>query len=331
MNYRKSYEIGHLPISIVSTNQALLEAVGGWMQDYETESNGRLVHAMRFTLIGYANNERISYLIPEEARPIHENEYAQYFTFRHLWIVKYRTAGYIVINRSSNKATALVYYKYIMESPAHLEDFMHPIVELLRHNGLYAHHAAAVSNEDGGLLLLGKSGQGKTTLSIDLLSHGFDFLADDRCLIKEDDQGFEALSLYEPARFFSANIGHIPKLSRLEDMPMLPNGKNFVDLKAYYPGRIIRSTPLKGLLFPHWSPNEESRIEPLTTAQAIIDLLPLTMVCFDPSTSKAHFEFSSRMVRSIPSARIVLGGDRENWHKLALEYLKTMKETTVTK
>lgn len=322
------FVIGHANISVKSKNLELLDLVGHWMQEFEVQHSITSAPHIQLTLIAYESNERIPYILPKEAVLLHKNECTEYYEYRRLWIVVLQSAT-MIINRSNNKILAFVHYKDL-KTPQYLEDFMHPVMELLRQNGVYAHHAAAVSLNGRGLLIVGKSGQGKTTLSVDLLSNGFDFLADDRCFLREGEQGVEVIGFYEPIRYFSDNVKHIHSIeeaTRNQNLPRLSNDKSQLDLSLIYRNRIIDKSTLAGLVFPQYSPQETtSRVEKIPSGESLITLLPLTMVCFDRETSKTHFKFTAKLVATVPSIKLIMGQDHERWHILIKEYLDSIPD-----
>jgi hypothetical protein len=67
-----------------------------------------------------------------------------------------------------------------------LRRMLQPVfTHLLAWQGHYVLHAAAVRREGAGYLVLGESGQGKSTLALAALEHGWDVLADDLVSVSE--------------------------------------------------------------------------------------------------------------------------------------------------
>lgn len=325
-NRHRTFQIGRATVRMTARDPHLLRLVGDWLRGFEIPGATRNACTVRLTLVGFAVNDRISFRLPEGSELLYRNDYTRYYGYRDLWIILLQSAT-VIINRRLGRMTALVHTKDL-ERMKYLEDFMHPLVELLRQNGVYAHHAAAVSEGGRGLLLLGKSGQGKTTMSVDLLSRGFDFLADDRCFLQEDGDGWEAFGYYEPIRYYPVNVAHIPRISEASRNPVLPRlsgGKDQLDLTSLYPERIIRQSRIHALVFPHYDPEEAaSRLEPMSKGEALITLLPLTMVCFDRTTSQSHFDFCTRLTMRLPCVRLVMGRDKDNWSKLIRRFLASL-------
>lgn len=95
----------------------------------------------------------------------------------------------------------------------------------------YSLHASAVGWKGKALLFMGRSGQGKSTLSTDLSALGADFLGDDIVFVYRDGGGIRLASL-----LFDA------KLHEESDRK-----KNFVDIIERYGGNVIESLPLSGM------------------------------------------------------------------------------------
>jgi len=316
----KFFKIAHVNVSFRVNHTELFKFIHRWMKDFEVSPVKKHEKCIQVTLRHYEQDQPLPYKIPAQAKQTHQNESATYYTYRNLWIVDFTEAGIMIVNRSTLKILGLVYSHIVLESLWNLEIFMHPLYELMRQEGLYAHHAAAVCYEEFGLLLLGKSGQGKSTLSIDLLDKGFSFLADDRCFLVNQGENIEVIGFYEPAKLFASNVNHIQKLNPITQ-EFNTDKKKPLDVRLYYPEKMRPTSLLNAIVFPHWSPNEKSRIENVSPGKTLLELLPLTMVCLDVATCKAHFQFSGELVNRIPAIRLIMGSDRENWHPLLLDFI----------
>jgi hypothetical protein len=318
---RTTFKIGPVGIEIHSRHRPLLDLASHWMDMFRVPPDMIAERPIKLTLIGYDTGRKLPFQIPAQAEITFENESVTYYRCRNLWIAEFNGTGILIVNRASLKMTGFVYHRKIIESTWHFEDFMHPLYELMRGQELYPHHAAAVSDDGYGFLLVGKSGRGKTSLSLDLIHNGFHFLADDRCFVYERGESLHMIGFYEPFKVFASNVAHIPALRDLQRASSTARSadKEPLDIRSHYPGSMQLTSEVNGLIFPCWSPDEKSRLEPLSPGQALVELLPLTLVCFDPASTKAHFEFSGRLVQRLPAARLVMGNDRENWHRLVRE------------
>lgn len=64
---------------------------------------------------------------------------------------------------------------------------------LLQQRGYLVLHGAAIVGEKGAAVILGNSGDGKSTLCAQLVQQGYRILGDDKCAVRFDDEAFYAL------------------------------------------------------------------------------------------------------------------------------------------
>lgn len=327
MNHNKldfrCFQIGHVNLRFCSSNIQLLELIRKWLIEFEIHHAERPNDEINISLICLQNEQKAPFALPEKLHPVFVNLDTSYYTYKNLWIAKFDKLGTMIVNRQSSKILGFTYTNLLQESPWNLEHYLHPVFELIRQKKLYPHHAAAVSYQGYGLLLAGKSGQGKTTLSIDLLNKGFDYLSDDSCFLRESATGeyIDMIGFYEPFKVFVSNIEHIEMFKDLKTSTTFQDQKVLVQMTDFYQNQKKSQCVLKSIVFPQWSPADKSKLEILSPAESLIELLPLTLVCFEPNSSKAHFEFTSKLVSQVPSIRLYLGYDRESWHKLIREFI----------
>ena len=82
--------------------------------------------------------------------------------------------------------------------------------------GLTSLHCACVAWRDSGLLLVGDSGTGKSTLSLALAQAGLDFLSDDRTLVSEERGKLRAWAFSREMKQRVEAIDHFPALRDVE-------------------------------------------------------------------------------------------------------------------
>jgi hypothetical protein len=111
-------------------------------------------------------------------------------------VISYRTGSACVrIHRDTEGAKSLALHQFLPIS----------IAELLRTSSVYAVHAAAIVRGGRALLLLGNSGDGKSTLAWRASQLGFRVLADDGLLLRARGSHVEASPFY---REFSVEPSH---------------------------------------------------------------------------------------------------------------------------
>ena len=316
------YRIADIRFRVETAHDRLHERLTAWLADYALPDGDPEAPGLVLTLHGYGEEDPLPAL-PEGALYLFASEDIRYYDADGRWVVAYPDGGLMIVDRASGRLTGHARAERLLSSVRTFEIFIHPLYELFRHRGLYPFHAASVALDDRGVLLLGRSGRGKSTLTADLVASGFGFLSDDRCFIRESEDRYEMFAHYEPFKLFARNVSHIPPLGGSEEMAEASAKKRGLDIRRYYPDQARLASPLSCIVFPFWTPGEASRLEPMAPGRALIETLPLTLVCFDPDTGKTQFGFAGRLLRNVPAWRLVMGDDRHNWHKLVRESLGT--------
>jgi len=176
--------------------------------------------------------------------------------------------AYYILNKGSSFGLCAVIVDdrmYTVEEPddligyAYMKIMDSALSRVLSH---YLFHAAALSFNDKGIILPATSRSGKTTLTLELIKRGFNFLSDDVAAISKSDR------LLYP---FPKGIGMLPstlelypeaELDSLGSLPMIGGGeKKLLDIGAIYPGRIGGACQVKYLVFLGFEPEIKREIK----------------------------------------------------------------------
>lgn len=140
----------------------------------------------------------------------------------------------------------------------------------IQHNladGYLLCHAAGVARNDHGLAMAGVAGAGKSTLALDLLAAGCDYVSNDRLLVRRAaDNRLEMLGVPKLPRINPGTILHNPRLhgmlspgelQRFAAMPTqeLWNLEQKYDAdvaRCFDPGRIRLHAPLTAVVLLNW-------------------------------------------------------------------------------
>jgi hypothetical protein len=154
------------------------------------------------------------------------------------------------------------------------EFFLLSFLAILRPLGRYGLHANGLLNDGIGYLIVGDSGNGKTTLSLALVREGWGFLSDDVLTLQETQQGIKALAL---RRGFSCTMQtalRYPEFkSMVDEAPSFLNGKKLVDISQEYPDSFYQSCFPSVLLFPKITDELHSRLVRIDPTQSVVGLL----------------------------------------------------------
>jgi HprK-related kinase A len=143
----------------------------------------------------------------------------------------------------------------------------------------YLVHAAAVSRRGAGAILAGRPGQGKTTLAAGLLARGWSYFSDEFALI---DPLTRQLTAYPKTLCIkSGALGALRGVGLpVDDPPVFEKaGKGpvaLLDPLAVRAGAIAPPCPVRLVLFPEYTPGAQPRLEPISRARAVYELIQVS-------------------------------------------------------
>ena len=188
------------------------------------------------------------------------------------------------------------------------EFFLLGLLMLLRPRGLYGLHACGVQRGGVGALLVGSSGAGKTTTTLNLLRSGWSYLSDDAILLQEQDDGVEALAF---RRGFSCTPETLKRLGHPETVPESgafgdPSGKRQLTGAEY--DFVSRCRPTL-LLFPRRGA-KKTRLSPLAPPLALVELCRHSAgIMTDQAVSRGQLELLKKLVQNAQSFELALAPD----------------------
>ncbi len=184
----------------------------------------------------------------------------------------------------------------------------------LRRSGLYdLHSAGAVEPQSGrGILLVGDSNSGKSTLTLRLALAGWSYLSDDLILLDENSDGIYARGL---RRIFSVSAAtltgcHIPRLEEALGTPVNsdPN-KRRLDPTIIFPDGYAPLCKPQMIYFPEISDAAETRVEALGQAEVVMRLLQIYPWASFDTTAREYLRFLSRLVNQTRAYVLRAGRD----------------------
>lgn len=159
-------------------------------------------------------------------------------------------------------------------------------------------HAGAVGNQSGAVLIVGKSGSGKSTTSLSALAHGLDYLGDDYVIV-EPGKNPKIHALSTTAKV-SANRVEELGLEQSDSYTLGVSDdedKRVVYLENFR-DQIARERPLRAIIHPSISPTGP-RIEPMRKIAMLKALAPSTLFQI-PVNREALFARLRDVVNSMP-------------------------------
>jgi hypothetical protein len=180
----------------------------------------------------------------------------------------------------------------------------------LRTEGYLQLHGAAVGTDEGGVLVVGNPGSGKSTVALSSLDSELSFAGDDYVAVAVDPSP-RVQSLYSSGKLEPHHVRELlPGL-----LPLLANADRLEDEKAliyvheHFPQQTTDGFPLRAVLVPTVVRElRRPRILPATRAAAFAALAPSTMIQLHTADADA-WATMSRLVERVPCYRLELGSD----------------------
>ncbi|MBA2568158.1 MAG: serine kinase [Actinobacteria bacterium] len=179
----------------------------------------------------------------------------------------------------------------------------------VRSTGRQQVHGGAVGTPDGGVLLVGKGGSGKSTATLSTLNSDLLYAGDDYVAVQIDDPPV-VHSLYSSGKVEPHHLGRLPHLgSAVWNQDKLQTEKAVVYVHQHWPERTSRGFPLRAVLIPKVAADRpESRITEASRAMALAALAPSTIFQLHPSGQEA-LAAMARVVERVPTHTLELGSD----------------------
>jgi hypothetical protein len=178
----------------------------------------------------------------------------------------------------------------------------------LRQRGLQLLHAGAVGTPEGGVLLAGRGGAGKSTTAVASLIGGLSYAADDYCVIATEPQPV-AYSLYNSGKLSWNGLHRFSQLSGAAAHGT-DGEKALFFLGASHPDRLALRLPIRAVLLPAIHDGPECVLEPLSRAVALRAAVSSTMAQI-PGADGAVLSATAAFMRQLPCYRLRIGVDME--------------------
>ncbi len=171
-------------------------------------------------------------------------------------------------------------------------------------------HAAAVGRTDGGVLIAGKGGSGKSSTALSCLQSDLLYTGDDYCLIS--NKAFPVVhSLYSTGKLNDKDISLFPYLKSSLCKSDCPKNqkKSIYFIHRCFPEKTLKKFPLKTIIIPKLTGNPSPRIEKIPPASGLLALGPSTVFQL-PGFKEKTFRNLSEVVKKVPCYTLELSRDR---------------------
>lgn len=169
-------------------------------------------------------------------------------------------------------------------------------------------HSAAVAQDNEAVLFVGQGGSGKSTTAMACLRDGFKFLGEDYCLVHTSPPCVE--SVYNIAKLAEWSTQHFPDFLEHTRYPAgTVTEKTVLSLYPGFQEQIIDTCRLTAIVIPQVAYKQDTTWQITSPALALKALAPSTVFQMIHASSQAHFQSMVKLVRSLPTYRLMLGMD----------------------
>ncbi len=182
----------------------------------------------------------------------------------------------------------------------------HLLTLWLGSQGRYLFHGAAVGEPEGGVLILGSGGSGKSTTALACLEDGMAYVGDDRCLLAMHGSP-HVYSLYSTAKLM--DISKFPCFASAVNI----DGRTRDEKAMYYLHRLSDHTlhcgfPLRAILLAQIEEIQETTISPASPARGFLALAASGALHL-PEMRKEALRCLNNVSRQLPVYDLKLGAN----------------------
>lgn len=187
------------------------------------------------------------------------------------------------------------------------------IAPLLRRRGYYLMHAFAAALEGRAILMVGRSGSGKTTTGVNLLLKGWSFLANDVVLLKQQPDGVYALPTPGAVSLTPETTTLLPELSpyRAEMVPNPLTAKLNFALDRLPQFSRSDAVPVGGIFFPSVAGRPETTLQALPRSVALARLSEESVDRWDRPALDVHLALLAELCAGARCYSVEVGRDFE--------------------
>lgn len=203
-----------------------------------------------------------------------------------------------------------------------------PLITLLHwwlgQRGQQIVHGAAIGSAAGGVLLVGKSGSGKSTTALACLHAGLHYVGDDYCAVAATPVPM-VYSLYSSGKVYFADLARFPRLQKAQSRQAYAGAdKALYFFAEAFANQLAATLPLKAILLPTVHAQQaRSQLRAVSPATALLAMGPSTVFQLI-GEKRQTIEQLGQLVRQLPCYRLELGADLEAIPALITDVLATL-------
>jgi hypothetical protein len=196
----------------------------------------------------------------------------------------------------------------------------------LRDRGILQVHAGSVGTEAGGVLLVGKSGSGKSTATLSTLQSALQYAGDDYVAVDTEGEPY-VHALYSAGKLMPDHVQRLPfLLPALANSEQLETEKAVVYVHEHWPERMTTGFPLRAICVPRVVPGlEQARVVKASALVGMTALAPSTVFQMHTRGKDALGRMGS-LLEKVPTYFVEMGSDMPSIPVAILELIAQLNE-----
>ncbi len=272
MDIVRCYSISTVHVLVACEDKEVSERVNDALKDYFSVEETEI----------YQNKDTITLRFKKHACPMKLPETARELTSsQNLRVLKDGNSAYLIRGDSVFQIDLLkgigigFLDKGFWERPQKVQQefFMLTLLWLLHGHNLYGLHANGLAEHGVGILLVGDTGSGKTTISLSLIMQGWKYLSDDVVLLARGSCGITARAFQRGFSIDPFLARHYSALNTPHKTQIPGDGKVFLDITGLYPNAYLTSCVPRVLIFPKIVPLDKTKLFSVDKTKSLIYLM----------------------------------------------------------
>lgn len=196
----------------------------------------------------------------------------------------------VAIDRDQNRIRALLRDPAAAPFWQRAKPLQLPLTIFFADRGIDLLHAALVSENGAGVLVAGMGGSGKSTIAMQSLLEGLDFLGDDCVGVGVAGDGFEGYSIFGSSCLDRGDAA----------------AKEIVPVAEMYADRMVASTSIRAVVLPRITHSDHVTAERTTAKEALLALAPSSLLKRALPAAEALTRMAN-LVSAVPAFRLEMG------------------------
>jgi len=183
----------------------------------------------------------------------------------------------------------------------------HLLAHFFRRHDRHIIHAAAIGDETGAVLIVGKGGSGKSTATLACATNGLFYLGDDYTLVGIEPAP-RVWSLYSSAKVNADTLNWFPELKSFVHHSGGAKKKSSLFLHGTPGLRFAESLPIRAVLWPQITGRAETKLTAASSTTLLLALAP-SSILQTPGGGDSVLRALSQLVQAVPTRILEAGTD----------------------